>query len=232
MELKTWLVLALPVAGTAFGVVLQQVIDVWKTGKLHRHELQRRFFDVKFEAALSLAKSLDAVMCALKAQFAEAVEWTREDEQFMWLDVSRNVLNLHRDALAKNYEQYVSAYAVMDIVFPSTLVDSAVWRTIGTDLNLLNQAWRIFDERRFLLERQLNVLMPDGRREELRTQRSTGHFDDAAQREMEHWIATYKTGTSELRAELPRLAQLTDAADQRARAAVRALREELKPYTV
>ena len=231
MEPKTWLLFGLPAAalGAAFGVVLTQVVDIWKTSTLQRHELQRRFFDVKFEAALDLAKSLDAVIFAFKARFAEAVEWTREDENFIWLDLSRDVLTLHADALTKNFERYVAAYAVMDLVFPSSFADSAVWRDIGVDLD---QAWIAFDERRLILVRQLNALMPDSRSEELRAQRARGQFAEGVQEEIERWIAVYKNGTGDLRSRLPHIAELTDSTNQKARAAVRALREELKPYSV
>jgi hypothetical protein len=225
LQPNTWFLVGLPVGGAAFGVLLTQLVDVWKTSRVHRHELQQRFFDVKFEAALDLARSLDAVIFAFKARFAEAVEWTREDENFIWLDLSRDVLTLHADALAKNFDRYTAAYAVMDLVFPSSLVDSAAWRAIGVDLN---QAWLAFDERRLMLVRQLNALMPESRSEELRAQRARGHFDDGVHQEFERWIEAYKTGTSDLRSRLPHIAELTESTNQ----SVRALREELNPYSL
>jgi hypothetical protein len=229
LEVNTWVVALLPAAGLA-GVLLQQTIEVWKTTKTHSQELQRRFFDRKFEAAIDLARSLDAIVSSFGARLAEGLEWTRDDEQFTWLELSREVLSLSNQALEKNYERYVTAYAVVDLLFPTEFVESPAWRGMGDSLTLVNRAWRPFDERKSELIRRLNKMMSNSRREELRDQRIRDQDDDGVREEIERWIATYKQGTAELRAMLPRLGELTVSADQSAHAAVRALRAELRPY--
>lgn len=78
--------LTLPVIFSAIGAVagllIQQAIDVWKTRTAHRHELQRRFFDVKLQTAIDVAKSLDAFVSSHQARLTEAAEWAREEERF------------------------------------------------------------------------------------------------------------------------------------------------------
>lgn len=215
--------------GAAAGLLLQQAIDVWKTRTGHRQELQRRFFDLKLQTAIDLARSLDALVAAHHARLAEAAERTRDDENFRGLEMSREVVSIQRAALEKDYDRYVAAFAVLELVFSQDVVTAATEGGVAVELT---NAWRQFDDGWSELEETLGKLMTDSRMEELRQQRARGQYEEGAHDEMVHWMAVYKSSNAKLRAYLPNLAALTLRAEEHRRNVLFAIRQEMKPYHV
>lgn len=215
--------------GAAAALLFQQAIDVWKTSATHRNELRRRFFDIKFQTAIDLAKCLDAIIASHQARLAEALEWTRDDEKFQGLESARQVLNLHKTSLEKEYEQYMAAFAVLDLVFSAKVVTAATQSEAGLDLL---QAWRAFDDERTALVDDLNRLLPDARWEALREQRARDQYEEGAREEMVEWMAVYKSGIAKLRVYLPRIAEATAGAERHRQDVIRAIRDEMKPYEI
>jgi len=213
--------------GAAAGVLLQQLIDVWKTKTSHRQELQRRFFDVKFQTAIDLARSLDALVASYQARLSEAVERTREDEKFHTLALTREIVSVHGKALERDYDRYVAAFAVLDLFFGPSVVAAATEGGVAIELN---RAWNEFDEEWDELVEVLGKLIPEPRMVEFRRQRELGEFDKAAHDEMVKWMAEYKSRNARLRAHVPHLATLTLRAEEHRRSVLRAIREEMAPY--
>jgi hypothetical protein len=56
--------------GAVIGVVGQQAVDVWKTSKAHRQELQRRIFDEKFKTAKEITVILYSAAASFRARLA------------------------------------------------------------------------------------------------------------------------------------------------------------------
>lgn len=215
--------------GAAAGLLLQQAIDVWKTKTAHRHELQRRFFEVKLQTAIDLAGSLDALVSSHQARLAEAAERTRDDEDFRALALSREVVGIQAKALEKNYDRYVAAYSVLELAFGPAVVTIATEGGVAFELT---NAWREFDEDWDELVDALGKLIPGARMEILREQRELGQYDNRAREEMVRWMTTYKAGNSKLRTRFPLLATLTLRAEEHRRAVLLAIRQEMKPYYV
>jgi hypothetical protein len=213
--------------GAAGGLLLQQGIDVWKTKTTHRQELQRRFFEVKLQTAIDLARALDVLVASHQARLAEAAERTREDENFVFLALSREAMNIHGKALEKDYDRYAAVFAVLELVFTPAVVSSATENGVAVELT---NTWREFDEEWYGLVSALNKLIPDSRMDEFRGLRELGQVDQGAFDEMARWMAVYKSRNATIRAYLPRLAELTLRAEQHRRTVLLAIREELKPY--
>lgn len=213
--------------GAAAGVLLQQLIDVWKTRTTHRQELQRRFFDVKFQTAIDLARSLDALVASYQARLSEAVERTRDDERFGALAVTREIVSLHGKALEKDYDRYVAAFAVLELLFGPSVVTAATEGGVAVELN---RAWSEFDDEWDELVEVLGKLIPESRMEEFRTQRELSQYDETAHDEMVKWMAEYKSRNAKLRGHIPRLAALTWRAEEHRRSVQHAIRQEMAPY--
>jgi hypothetical protein len=216
-------------AGAVAGFVLQQLIDVWKTRAAHRHELQRRFFEVKLQTAIDLAQALDALVASHQARLVEATERTRDDENFGAVPASRKLVELHTKALEKDYERYMAALALLELVFAPSVATAVTEGGVGLELT---NAWREFDDSWEELTAALTTLIPDARMEALREQRRSGQYDDGAGDEMISWMTTYKAGNAKLRMLLPRLASLTQRAEEHRRSVLFAVRTEMKPYYV
>lgn len=212
--------------GAAVGLLLQQGIDVWKTRTLHRQQLQGRFFELKLQTAVDFAKSLDALVAAYQARLAEAVERTREDENFNFLDVARGVVEIQTKTIERDYDRYIAAYAVFELVFGPAVVVTALEGGVTVELNT---TWREFDDRWRDLEKTLSEMLPDSRFEELRQQRMRENYDDNALTEMKKWMETYESRTAAMRHILPRLADLTMQAEKHRRTVLQAMRDELAP---
>ncbi len=75
-------VAVIALVGAVIGVIGQQAVDIWKTAKQHRQELQRRMFDVRFKTATEVTVLLHTAARFVRARLAEAEEWTRADERY------------------------------------------------------------------------------------------------------------------------------------------------------
>ena len=215
--------------GAVAGLLLQQAIDVWKTKTNHRQQLQRRFFDLKLQTAVDVAKSLDALVAAHQGRLVEAFERTREDDNFFFLDVSRGVMDIHSKALERDYDRYVAAFAVLELVFSPAVVSIATEDGVAVELTT---AWRRFDEGWHNLQGVLEKLLPESRMQELRQQKARGHFESGADTEMERWFVAYKSENAMVRGHLPRLVELTQRAEQHRRKVLQAMRDEMRPFLV
>lgn len=214
--------------GALIGVLFQQVFDVWKTRTTHRQELQRRFFDFKFQAAVDLAKALDTLVSTYHARLAEVAERIRDDEDFTNLLIARKVSAIHATQLETELPRYMAAFAVLELMFS----EPTVTRTQAASAQELNRAWQDFDKQWNDLVMALNHIIPEPRLEELRAQRQIGEVEESARAEMINWLSLYKARTSDLRKHLAVLAELTMRVEQHRRDVLAAVRKELKPYTI
>lgn len=215
--------------GAVAGLLLQQGIEVWKTWILRRQQFQARFFELKLQTAADFAKSLDALVATYQARLAEVAERTRDDENFYFLDVARGVVDIEAKALERDYDRYVGAAAVLELVFEPMVVTAALEGGVTVELN---RAWREFDEAWRQFEVTLAMLLPEARMNELRQQRERGSYDETAHSEMQHWMDVYKSKNAEMRSFLPRLGELTLQAERHRRTVLQAMRSEMTPYRV
>ncbi|MBV9068283.1 MAG: hypothetical protein JO231_06205 [Acidobacteria bacterium] len=215
--------------GAVAGLILQQGIDVWKTRTSHRQALQARFFELKLQTAVDYARSLDALVATYQARLAEVAERTRDDENFYFLEVARGVVDIQTKALERDYDRYVGAAAVLELVFGPTVVTAALEHGVTLELN---SAWREFDDAWRQMQVSLERLLPESRMEELRQQRERGSYDETAHDEMQRWMDVYKSKNAEMRSFLPRLVDLTLQAEQHRRMVLQAMRAEMTRYRV
>jgi hypothetical protein len=221
-----------PVLFTAVGALIallfQQVFEVWKTRTTHRQELQRRYFDFKFQTAVDLARALDVLVSTYHARLAEVAERIREDEDFTNLPIAREVSAIHTKQLETEFSRYMAAFAVLELMF----TEATVTATQAGPAPDLNTAWQNFDKEWSDLVMALNRIIAGSRFEELRAQRRIGDVEESAQEEMINWLSLYKARTRDLRKHLPVLAELTIRAERHRRDALAAIRKELKPYSI
>jgi hypothetical protein len=222
----------LAVAGTAFtgvviGVIAQQVVDIWKTSKMHRQELHGRIFDVKFKAATEVSVILYTAAGFLRAQLAEADEWTRGDTRYDVLALRRYTLDIQGQALRRAFEDSERAFALMEFLFPPS-----VWlhQRDGAFGSELEESWREFEEARSVFKTKLDQMMPDERAAELNRQRQRGVLGPEVDEELQRWVRFYEAGISELRNALPKLHLLTNRFDVATHKAIEVLREEFRHY--
>lgn len=213
--------------GAAVAFAIQQVLEVWKTRAVHKQELQRRFFEVKLQAAIDLAKALDVLVASHQARLADVAERTRDDDHFGGLAVARDVVNLHAKTIETEYDRYASAFAVLELVF-----DGPVLSAIEGGAFELVGLWRQFDDEWQVLTRRLESLIPEQRMQEMRTQSEQGQYDESARSQMEDWMAEYRAGIASLRRRIPRLAAEIQRAEAHRVAVLLAIRQEMKPYRI
>jgi hypothetical protein len=214
--------------GALIGVLFQQVFEIWKTRTTHRQELQRRFFDFKFQTAVDLARALDTLVSTYHARLAEVAERIRDDEDFTSLPIARQVSAIHAKQLETEFSRYMAAFAVLELMFSGATVTAT---QSGSTLDL-NTAWQHFDKQWNDLVTALNRIIPESRFEQLRAQRQIGEVEESAREEMINWLSLYKARTRDLRKHLPLLSELTMQAEQYRRDVLAAIRKELKPYSI
>ena len=233
MQQPTWVSwIPLATAGVAAAAVMlgsagQQLVDVWKTSKMHRQELQRRIFDAKFKTATEVVILLQSSTSFLRARLAEAEEWTRGDSRYDVLALRQQTVELHAETLATAFKESERALALMEFLFPPT-----VWlpQYASKPSGELEDAWREFEESRTAFKVALDRLMPEQRATELNLQRQRGEFASGVHEELEHWIRYYEDGVAELRKQLPQLRQLTESYESGIHKAIEVLRYEFRSY--
>jgi hypothetical protein len=233
MQQPTWsyvipvVVAVVAFVGVVIGVVGQQAVEVWKTSRAHRQELQRRIFDAKFKTATEVSVILFAGAGSFRARLAAAEEWTRGDNRYEALAVRQQTLDLAGDASSRAFEESQRAFALMEFLFPP-----AVWlhQHQTAPASELGQAWLEFEEKRSFFKTSFDRMMPSKRFAELKLQSELDEFAPGVREEFQNWIGFYEAGLVELRGMLPRMRQLTDAYDVGTHKAIQILRDEFRQY--
>ena len=211
--------------GALVGVFLQQVVEVWKTSRLHRQELQRRMFDAKFKTATEITVILYTVATFFRARLGEAEEWARHETRNDVLAVRQKVLDLNAQEIEKAFVDSARAFALLEFLF-----HPSVWAQPLAPAAELEEEWRAFDAKRVALKAGIDRLMPDERAREIRLLLESGNPAPAVHEEVARWGAFYDSGSEDLRRMLPGLRQLTDAFDVGTHKGIQLLREEFKRY--
>jgi hypothetical protein len=106
--------------GSLFGLVLKELFDLWRSTRIHRHELQRRYFDAKLDATVRAIQQIKTASTTLRAILG--VMRQNEDDNG-WIDPAlfTNVFEPMFETMRRVNEQAAGVIALVGFYYDSDL---------------------------------------------------------------------------------------------------------------